>query len=129
MQKRFKVIRLAQKMRRGKPSAHNRKQRENHQRHSHAARRFVNVHLALVKSRPAKKCEKYQPEHVEGGKPRASKSKQPKCDVSVGPGTGRVQNFVLTEKSGKTGNSRNRKRRNKHRPVSHWNLFSQPAHV
>src|SRR6202167_1012941 len=129
MQKRFKVIRLAEKMRCSKPSANGRKQRKNHQGHSHIARRFVNVNFVLVKSRLTEKRKKYQPEHIERRQPRASQPKQPKRDVSVWPRTNGVENFVFAEESSKARNSRNRKRANEQRPESHRNLFSQPAHV
>ena len=129
MQKRFEIIGLAQKMRRREPAAKDRKERQNHQRDSHASRRFVDVHFVFVVARFAEERQENETKHIKRSQARADQAQQPERKIRMWPRSGRVQDFVLAEKTCEAGNSRDSQCGNEHRPISDRNFLTQPAHL
>src|SRR5580704_10315909 len=75
------------------------------------------------------KGEENQTKYVERGQSGGQKAETVQHRLRAGPRECGLEDFILAEKAGKAGSSRNRQSGDEHRAVSPGNALAQTAHL
>src|SRR3990170_3552120 len=120
----------AQDRRDSDPSAGDRQDRQDRQRHGHRPGGFVGVLLDLgIHPGIAEEGEEDQPEHVERRDPRGGGGHPPQDRAPVGGRERLPQDLVLGEEARQPRDPRNRQGRGEHREERDGNVFPQSPHL